>query len=839
MGFLAPYLLWGTLAAAIPVILHLFFRSRYRTVPWAAMKFLLTSVEQTSRRLRFQELLLLMLRILVLAVIALALARPIFTSFREAALLGLFIFVQAFALARLVTSDRPSLLGRAAEFGLCEVLGLVLLGALWLFAPAQRALGGRGDAVDAAFVFDTSMSMGAQDGGKTRLERARAEAVKVLEQLPPHSTVQIITCAGGGADVIGPRSPSNFDQARGLLGELQPVELSTDLSAGVAQAARVLQHGQSPNKELYVFSDMQKLGWEKNASALAQAFEEAKARASVVLVRCGTRPVKNVAVVGIVPQSGAPRPGARAGFAVLVRNTGTEPVENLRVLLAVDADEKAIQRALDTPDAGAEKLGKGVEAQALARLGPGETKAVPLTARFDKAGLHVLTALAGPDDLPGDNRLDQVVQVRDFVHVLIVDDNYDERDEPASSSYFLKQALAPVEKGARLTYHLQPKVVPTRLASPALLAKADLCFLVNVPVRDRPTAKGDALPADFADELGRFVRQGHGLAIFAGDNVRADAYNQVLGQKQGLLPLPIRGKSKAAGGSPLYVDRDSFALPAFAKFKDDDYYKDFSKVEVWQALDVDDSPGQDKAEAAGGKKAEEDPVTVALRTTDGKPLVVTRKVDAGEVVLVTTAARMDLDPKTLNPTWTDWPLHLSVYLPFTQVLVSHLLHGQTEAYNVTAGEALHWHPTEKAPRAYTLVHPDGKAVRLGAPEKKGMRSEVFADGLPRAGVYHLLALQPHGPDDTPGADTAAARDAGVPIAAAPDLRETADLSSYSDAEIDTRLGFAPLHLVADSGAEVVSVADRLNREWTLWLLTGVLGLLVCEMLLAWWCGRAW
>ncbi|HTD79778.1 MAG TPA: BatA domain-containing protein, partial [Chloroflexota bacterium] len=68
MAFLAPYLLWGTLAASIPVAIHLFFRSRYRTVPWAAMTFLLTSIEQTSRRLKFQELLLLCLRVALLLI---------------------------------------------------------------------------------------------------------------------------------------------------------------------------------------------------------------------------------------------------------------------------------------------------------------------------------------------------------------------------------------------------------------------------------------------------------------------------------------------------------------------------------------------------------------------------------------------------------------------------------------------------------------------------------------------------------------------------------------------------------------------------------------------------
>ena len=54
MAFLAPYMLLGGLAAAIPIALHFFYRSRYRNVPWAAMKFLLAAIEQTSRRLRFQ-----------------------------------------------------------------------------------------------------------------------------------------------------------------------------------------------------------------------------------------------------------------------------------------------------------------------------------------------------------------------------------------------------------------------------------------------------------------------------------------------------------------------------------------------------------------------------------------------------------------------------------------------------------------------------------------------------------------------------------------------------------------------------------------------------------------
>src|SRR6185295_17028320 len=107
MVFSSPLMLLGALAVGIPIALHFFFRSRYRNVPWAAMKFLLASIEQTSRRLRFQELLLLVLRVALLLLLAFALARP---------------------------------------------------------STSASGLGGKGDAVDAVLIIDTSMSMDARAG---------------------------------------------------------------------------------------------------------------------------------------------------------------------------------------------------------------------------------------------------------------------------------------------------------------------------------------------------------------------------------------------------------------------------------------------------------------------------------------------------------------------------------------------------------------------------------------------------------------------------------------------------------------------------------------------------
>ncbi len=432
MGFLAPFMLWGAAAVTIPIALHLFFRSRYRTVPWAAMKFLLTSIEQTSRRLRFQELLLLLLRCAVLVVLAVALARPHSTVVRGA---------------------------------------------------------GQGDAVDAVFVMDTSFSMGASDGAVSRLERARDAALKVIDQLPSHSTVQIIACADRAA-LLGPRSPANLDQARSLVQNLALTSLATDLGPGVAEAASVLQRGQASNKELYLFSDMQKLGWEQQAGSLHATLQELKEKTTVFLVRCGTRKVANVAVVGITPQSGVPRPGERIGFAVLVRNTGSEPVLDLKLSLTVDGNDKQ------------------AETQALAKLDPGATRSVTLAAKLEKPGLRVLTARITHDDLDGDNRFDQVVLVRDQVNILVVDGGMQDRDPEKWSSFNLMNALMPVKDADRAKYHLQPRLVAPRLAAPALLAKSDLCILVNVARADRPEKVGRRAPGRFRRGVGQFCAGG-------------------------------------------------------------------------------------------------------------------------------------------------------------------------------------------------------------------------------------------------------------------------------------------------------------------------------------------
>ncbi len=80
MSFLNPIMLAGIAAVAVPIIIHLLNRRKFQKVIWAAMRFIQTSVEQNQRRLRLEDMILLALRCLLLALLALALARPAILS---------------------------------------------------------------------------------------------------------------------------------------------------------------------------------------------------------------------------------------------------------------------------------------------------------------------------------------------------------------------------------------------------------------------------------------------------------------------------------------------------------------------------------------------------------------------------------------------------------------------------------------------------------------------------------------------------------------------------------------------------------------------------------------
>src|SRR4051812_34090169 len=177
MTFLAPMMMAGAAAVTIPIALHFFYRARYKPLPWAPMKFLKEAIEQTSRRLKFQEWILLALRCLALLLLAWALSRP---------------------------------------------------------SESSTSAAGSGEPIDAVLVIDTSYSMDAKDGDKTRLDRAKEAALTVIDTLPSNSSIQIYACSDR-ATFLGPVTRDNRDQAKQLIQSLEVTSLSTDFFPGVRE----------------------------------------------------------------------------------------------------------------------------------------------------------------------------------------------------------------------------------------------------------------------------------------------------------------------------------------------------------------------------------------------------------------------------------------------------------------------------------------------------------------------------------------------------------------------------------------------------------------------------
>lgn len=720
-GFLAPAMLAGAAAVAVPLALHFFYKPRYRKQPWAAMTFLKLSLEQTSRRVKFQEYVLLALRCLALILLALALARP----------------------------------------------------------TVSAVTAGRGEGVDAVLVIDTSYSLGAADGDVDRFARAKTAAVAVIDNLPPNSTVQVVTCADR-ATAVGPRSPGNLDDARRVVAELKLTSLSGDLLPGLMEAAAALDRVAGATKEVYLVSDLQKTTWAKQSAAVRAAAAELKTRATLAVVRCGdpARPLTNVAVTALTTPGGIPHTGSRLPVTVMVQNTGPTPARNLTVTLEVDGKD-------------AEK-----ESAAIDELPAGQAAPVTLTARLDLAGNRLITARVQSDEVGGDNRLDRIIAVRDAVRVLIVDGAPDERDPKQSASHFVRNALVPVPADRLADYHVQATTVSA--ASAGLLGTHDVCVLCNAPV-----GPGGLSPA-FVTRLAEFVRAGGGLIIGGGDQVLVPAYNAALGSAGAkLLPFNLTEPITASAEQPLKLAPDTADPAGFlARFRDEPYRTATADADLTSAL------GMADADTPGS--------AVLMRLTTGRPWAAGRRVGEGEVVVVAS----------LDATGGTWPAKAGSYLSFVQTTLAHLAGKSAAGFNRPVGSPLVWHPAA-APNPFELIGPDGTRTKLGpATGGAGTALTVATPDTLTAGVYRMTEA---------GIDPPT----GPAFAVAADLRESADLANLTDAETEELLGFRPVMLSAGGPSGGTDFAtERSRREWTVWVLAGLFAVAAAELAWAWRCGRA-
>jgi Aerotolerance regulator N-terminal len=285
VSFGNPWLLLGTLAALIPLLVHLFDRRRPRQVPFAALSFVLRSQRRTARRLKLRRLLLYALRTLLLLAVPLALTRP--------------------------ELGRPT-------------------------AAVQT----RGLAATAV-VLDTSLALRWKDGSAPLFEEARREAKAALRELSPEEPATLVPCTRNPAPVARP----SFDRAR-LLSQVDDVQVgyeAVDLNRCLEVAAHALDEATVPGRRLVVVSAFTLGGLHLEAPPpVAAGPRGEKVKPEVVL-----RPVApgkalpNQALVEVRAEA-APQLGPRAWqFTYTVRNFSQEAKRDVELRLLVNGETVA------------------------------------------------------------------------------------------------------------------------------------------------------------------------------------------------------------------------------------------------------------------------------------------------------------------------------------------------------------------------------------------------------------------------------------------------------------------------------------------------------------------
>ncbi len=294
MNFLNPVMLAGMAALGVPVAIHLLNRFRVRNTDWGAMKFLLLAMRNNERRIKLQDLLLLILR-----------------------------------------------------------LALVALAVLIFARPAVKTAGKPGDSqgpVAAMVVLDNSASMGRSLGPEICFDRAKRQIGEWLTGLDGQSLAGLILVSNRVEPVM-PRPVPDLAGVRNALTEAALSDRGSDLSAGVEQAVESLQNLSGLQREIRIVTDGQAAAWTRNPSFLKLAADHPDIRFVPVIVGGDEEPT-GCGIVSLMPEGGAITMDHPARFRVEVINTGRSDVSEVPVKLVTASGQPAGQSTIPRIAAG-------------------------------------------------------------------------------------------------------------------------------------------------------------------------------------------------------------------------------------------------------------------------------------------------------------------------------------------------------------------------------------------------------------------------------------------------------------------------------------------------------
>ncbi|HNX26427.1 MAG TPA: BatA domain-containing protein [Phycisphaerae bacterium] len=257
MTFLSPWLLLGLAAVAVPVLLHMFWKSRAKAYAFATLMFLHSAVVRTARRRKIQNWLLMLLRCGLIAMLTLAAAEPI---------------------------------SRAGGF----------------WGGKQR---------NAIVVLDDSFSMTAKAGDMSAFENARAGVLELTARGDAPSQIAVLLTAGPTPSGFA-RLTSKIADIRQMVSSAAISYAHASPDASLAGAAELA--AQTP-AEVFIFSDFQKNSFNLQKMLHNSSLDFFKKNSPVYLIRSRKDSPSNLAITNLSVQGPNVR-GASVNLMVTASN---------------------------------------------------------------------------------------------------------------------------------------------------------------------------------------------------------------------------------------------------------------------------------------------------------------------------------------------------------------------------------------------------------------------------------------------------------------------------------------------------------------------------------------
>ena len=673
--FLNPWMLLGAAAIASPILIHLLNKRRFKIVEWAAMDFLFQADKKNRKRVQLENFILLALRCLAMLLVALMLARPFLPS-------SLTSFVQ----------------------------------------KSQK--------IERVLLVDDSLSQSVPRGNSTAFDDTKDTIKEMLSRFANSSDTEdwlTVMLASDPENPVLANEPLTMTTLA-TLGEsvdrLTCVDRGVDYSVALDRVSRYLTgQREAGGRALYVFSDLRQHDWNvetesdtapnKLLAAIGDAVE------GCYVVDTGDSNDQNLSVVSVRPLE-FPIAGKVIPFEVMVKNNGSQNVEQVRVMFQVNEGQPEYETIANLapgrsevlefryvfPFSAASELEESLNE--LNQSGKAALTNYRVLAQIDRQSLGQDGLKA--DQLVADSESLYAARVSDGVSVLLVDGASSSVSERSDTHYL--RALDVPGAGLKVT-----TITPSDLETVSL-SDYRVIFLCNMDEASMPRVRS----------LERWVDNGGGLVIMPGDRVRAQTFNDAFYREgAGLSPV----KLQTIQGDPSLAQWVNFEVdpqvhPALQVVLESEATS-VSNIDVfiwWESIVTPELLGKT--------------VSVPLRLTDraNSPAMVDRIFGKGRVVFFAFPADAD---------WSMWPTG-GTFVPITLGLIDEFVGGANESSVVQAGGKIRY-PVDLS--AYknrvSLTNPDGDTVEAVAAPMEPADEPGKSDAVGTADSQaNALATEPSG-----------------------------------------------------------------------------------------------